>query len=177
MIIGFVGRMGSGKDTAGAFLVEHYGFKRVAFADKVKECLAALLGCEVSVIENAKNDPDARIWFDSRLGTNYVLTVRGALQRLGTEVGRKLLDGDIWVDTVFKNIDPTQDYVFTDVRFQNEVNIINEYNGFCIRINRFSQEYDSHKSEDIDSLTGIKFNINNNGSIQEFHSILENYIP
>ena len=37
MIVGFGGKMGSGKDTAAAFLVEKFGYKRYAFADNLKQ--------------------------------------------------------------------------------------------------------------------------------------------
>ena len=36
MIIGFAGKIGSGKDTAGEYLAKEYGFKRIAFADNLK---------------------------------------------------------------------------------------------------------------------------------------------
>ena len=41
-IIGIVGKKGSGKDTAGEYLIEKYGYVRFAFADKVKEVASAL---------------------------------------------------------------------------------------------------------------------------------------
>jgi hypothetical protein len=37
MIIGLSGYAQSGKDTVAKILVDHYGFRRVAFADKIKE--------------------------------------------------------------------------------------------------------------------------------------------
>lgn len=37
IVIAMCGYAGSGKDTAGAYLVEHFGFQRTAFADPLKE--------------------------------------------------------------------------------------------------------------------------------------------
>ena len=42
VIIGLSGYAQSGKDTVANILVQHYGYKRVAFADKIRECLFAL---------------------------------------------------------------------------------------------------------------------------------------
>jgi dephospho-CoA kinase len=37
LIIGMAGKMGSGKDTAGNYLINEYQFQRIAFADNLKE--------------------------------------------------------------------------------------------------------------------------------------------
>mgnify|MGYP006283771541 FL=1 len=39
MIIGLTGYAQSGKDTVASLLVEHYGYERVAFADKIRSFL------------------------------------------------------------------------------------------------------------------------------------------
>ena len=42
MIIGISGYATAGKDTIGEILVENHGFRRIAFADKLREVLLAL---------------------------------------------------------------------------------------------------------------------------------------
>lgn len=44
--IAFMGHARSGKDTAGRYLVENHGFRRVSFADPVRE---SLLRCIIVV--------------------------------------------------------------------------------------------------------------------------------
>jgi len=42
MIIGFVGFIGSGKDTAADYLVNFHGFRRDSFANTLKDAVAAV---------------------------------------------------------------------------------------------------------------------------------------
>ena len=42
--IGLVGKAGTGKDTVAAYLVAVYGFRKFAFADKLKEIDTELFG-------------------------------------------------------------------------------------------------------------------------------------
>src|SRR5579863_3132559 len=44
VIIGITGRKRSGKDTVGNYLVEHYGFVKVSFADTLKEACKIIFG-------------------------------------------------------------------------------------------------------------------------------------
>ena len=44
MIIGFVGLIGSGKDTAADYLVNSYEFRRDSFAATLKDAVAAIFG-------------------------------------------------------------------------------------------------------------------------------------
>lgn len=44
LVVGISGRKGSGKDTIGAHLVSKYDFKRVAFADSLKDACADIFG-------------------------------------------------------------------------------------------------------------------------------------
>ena len=42
MIIGLTGYARSGKDTVAKILVDNYGYKRIAFADKIRELLVEI---------------------------------------------------------------------------------------------------------------------------------------
>jgi hypothetical protein len=62
MLIGLTGQAGSGKDT----IYERVKFKypnaeRIAFADKLKESAAALLGVTYEQLNNWKNDSKIRL--------------------------------------------------------------------------------------------------------------------
>ena len=78
-IIGIVGKKGSGKDTAGEYLIEKYGYVRFAFGDKVKEVAKALFNfSDEQLYGKLKDSIDER----------YNLKPRQVFQRLGTEFGQ-----------------------------------------------------------------------------------------
>jgi hypothetical protein len=65
-------------------------------------------------------------------------TPRYALQLMGTEVGRDVFHKDFWVIKLKKyiNDNPDQNFVITDVRFENEIDFIHSLNGTLIEIER-----------------------------------------
>lgn len=97
MLILVSGKAGSGKDTVGDYLVSKYGFRKYAFADRLKE-IAFLLGWN-----GVKDERGRRL-----------------LQELGT-VGRNY-DSDIWIRFVFDKIskERSERVVITDCRYVNE---------------------------------------------------------
>jgi len=52
LMYGLVGRAGSGKDTVAAHLVDHYGFVKLAFADKVKQVCSLVYDIPLEVFYN-----------------------------------------------------------------------------------------------------------------------------
>jgi hypothetical protein len=127
MIIGIVGKAGSGKDTVGEYLVRKYGFIRLGFADKVKEIAR-----------------DCFLWDGQKDAKG-----RRLLQVIGTECGRAY-DNDLWLKYMLKAMNMVElkhfgefiddrkhvrsNIVVTDIRFQNEENFIRNYGGFVIRV-------------------------------------------
>ena len=125
-IISVSGLIGSGKDTIATHLIENYGFKKRAFADPLKDAVAAIFGWDRKMLEGAT--PEARAerdredhWWTDKLDFGFPVTPRWVLQNFGTEVMRKNFNDDIWVlamerflATVEKNV------VITDTRFLNE---------------------------------------------------------
>jgi hypothetical protein len=107
VIIGLSGYARTGKDTAAAGM-DMWGFKRVAFADKLRDFLY-LLNPVVKprydrafaplVNENwrVQNVIDKYGW-DGYKATPYGPEIRELLQRLGTECGRQLLYDHVWID-------------------------------------------------------------------------------
>ena len=82
MIIGIIGKKGSGKDTIADYLVKNHGFIKFAFADKVKEvCKAMFNMTDKDFTENNKEviKPD------------WNISPRQALQLFGTDICRKVL--------------------------------------------------------------------------------------
>lgn len=143
MIIGLSGYARSGKDTVAELLVLNYEFKRMAFADGIRDALIALNpilhdGYRLNEIvkmygwEVAKSKDE----------------VRRLLQVMGTEVGRKLIHEDVWVWRLFNTIGDDERIVIPDVRFPNEARMIKERGGEVWRINRHNHSaVNDHISE------------------------------
>lgn len=140
MIIGISGYARTGKDSVADILAGSFGFERLAFADKLRECVYALN----PIIAHGKTwgsplylQPiiDIHGW-DGVKSTPFGPEVRRLLQRFGTEVGRNILGQNVWVDATFAVTDITKDYIITDCRFRNEAMGILRKGGKMWRINR-----------------------------------------
>lgn len=151
-IIGFTGKMGSGKDTALARLQHLFGeatYRKASFAEPLKRSAAALFGVEVEMLEAWKNEPSIRVSVLDLRGAGRdlgrSLSVRELLQRYGTEAHRDVFGEDFWVQAAMHQISlrkrqdamlrigPSID-VFTDVRFENEARAIVELGGLIYEI-------------------------------------------
>jgi hypothetical protein len=140
MIIGFVGFIGSGKDTAADYLVNFHGFRRDSFASTLKDSVACIFGWDRTLLEGrTKESREWREqqddWWSERLGKS--ITPRWILQHWGTEVCRNGFHNDIWIASLENKIRKTNDnVVITDVRFPNEITAIKKSNGKVFRIKR-----------------------------------------
>jgi hypothetical protein len=158
-IIGLIGVKGAGKDTCAMALVEHFGFKRIAFADALYQEAAAAFDVTVAFLGNrARKEQDLPELCMARCGDpafvaciaeelgqdvtpEFLQTTRSPrfiLQYWGTEYRRHRGVDSYWVDVVNAaiNSSPTQDYVITDVRFYNEYNYVRSKRGSLVRVRR-----------------------------------------
>lgn len=160
-VFGLLGVKGSGKDTCAKFLVEEYGFVRVAFADKLYQEAAQAYDVTVEFLSDRTTkevelprlslahcrDPGfVRTVLDERKSLalalsahmNAPLSPRYVLQLWGTEYRRKRGVDSYWLDRVAHLIqaDPAKAYVVTDVRFKNEARFIEGLGGRLFRIRR-----------------------------------------
>lgn len=154
-LLGLSGKKRSGKDTFADRLVTEHGYTRVAFADVMKEAALAL-----DPIMWTDNLPDqfgepgyvrlsevvSSLGWEAAKGRNEV---RRTLQRLGTEMGRKLFGESFWVDQAMLKVEAIDGpVVITDVRFPNEADAVVEAGGVALRIERPSiVSTDTHPSE------------------------------
>lgn len=107
---------------------------------------------------------------------NLVIKLRDLMQYYGTDLCRRQLDYNIWINCVMRkagNIVDKYNYcIIGDVRFKNEADAINNsalYGGL-IKINRNVEQL-SHESENIDF--NCAYEIDNNGNkLQLFYSVL-----
>lgn len=141
MIIGFVGLIGSGKDTAADYLVNFHGFRRDSFAGTLKDAISSIFGWDRELLEGrTKSAREWReqldIWWSDRLNIPE-LTPRWVLQHWGTEVCRKAFHNDIWIASLeHKLLTSNDDIVISDVRFPNEIDAIHKAGGLVVRIKR-----------------------------------------
>jgi len=140
MIVGLLGFIGSGKGTAGD-LLKDIGFTPVSFAKGVKDVAAEMFDWPRHLLEGDtqhsrdwREQPDE--FWSKEFGREF--TPRYALQLLGTEVGRDVFHQDFWVIKLKKyiNENPTQNFVITDVRFQNEIKYVHSAGGIVIEVQR-----------------------------------------
>ncbi len=140
MIVGLLGFIGSGKGTAGDILKD-MGFTPVSFAKGVKDVAAEMFDWPRHLLEGDteksrewREQPDA-FWSKE---FDYEFTPRLALQLMGTEVGRDVFHKDFWVIKMKRYMlqYPDQNFVITDVRFQNEIKFVHDMGGCLIEIQR-----------------------------------------
>ena len=158
MIIGLAGLKGSGKDTVAAYLVKTYQFERKAFADPLKQSVAALFGIDFSDIEKMKNSPHSFVDLVTHREPGKAndeehakrMTFRKFLQLYGTESHRGVFGDDFWVDQTL----PVGGYyrgrkiVVPDVRFPNEVERVHSLGGKVLLVDRMGCDAsDVHPSE------------------------------
>ena len=141
MIIGFVGLIGAGKDTAADYLVNFHGFRRDSFANTLKDAVANVFGWDRILLEGRTKEArewreQVDTWWAERLNMPN-LTPRWILQYWGTEVCRKAFHDDIWIASLENKLRNSKDnIVISDVRFPNEIKAIHNANGMVIRVKR-----------------------------------------
>lgn len=177
--VGIGGRLGHGKDAMADLLVKKYGFVKMGMSDPLADALYALnpfLGAEQddtryqSVVDDvgytkAKEIPE----------------VRRLLQVLGTEVGRRMISADVWVDIMVRRaLAITENggrVIVTGIRYPNELSAIQENGGESWFIKRPGLEdagaAAAHSSET--SLSEYDFDviIMNDGTLAELEGIAE----
>lgn len=174
LVVGLMGYAQAGKDTVGAFLVEHHGFVRVSFADALRDMLYALnpiaYAGSMGDWETVQEIVDSIGW--DRAKVSYP-EIRALLQRLGTEAGREILGQSIWVDTAIREVQPGGRYVFTDVRFPNEAATIRAMGGKLWRVKRpGTAPVNAHPSETALDDLEADTTISNNGPLPQLRSLI-----
>ena len=139
MIIGICGLIGSGKGTVADILVDQ-GFKKVSFADKLKDGASTIFGWDRAMLEG--DTDESRTWREQRddfwsAETKMEVTPRLVLQLFGTDCMRNGFDDGVWVSLLKKTIlDNPGNYVVPDVRFENEIAMLRDIGGEVWEVQR-----------------------------------------
>ena len=178
MIIGINGYSNSGKDAVGAIiqylqcsppiqvsieevcakysdyeelLDEQSEWEIRKFAGKLKDIASHLTGIDIEDFEDQE-------FKKTLLGSEWGMTVREFLQKLGTDALRTGLHDNVWVNALMADYIPIEygddeqphlpNWIITDVRFPNEAQAIKDKGGIVVRINRTGVEpINNHSSE------------------------------
>lgn len=147
-VVGILGFKGSGKDTAGEYLVREHGFEVESFANPLKDMVCAVFGWDRALIEG--NTVDSRTWretpdewWEAKLDWNnnpgnYLgrFTPRVAMQVIGTDVLRQYFDDSIWIKSLEARLRGKERVVITDCRFPNECQLVRQNSGLLMRVKR-----------------------------------------
>jgi hypothetical protein len=175
MIIGLSGYAQSGKDTVANILVEKHGYTRVAFADPIREMLYEMdplipKGYGAGVINYRLQDlVDSYGW--DKVKTEHP-EVRRLLQDLGGG-GRKVFGDSFWIYQALSDVAPDDKVVVSDVRFKNEAQWVQEFNGQIWRIKRLGTDaVNDHISES--EMDGYPVNqiFINNGTLEDLEVLV-----
>lgn len=169
-LIGISGKKGSGKSTFGNYLINQYGYTEYAFADPLKNICRELFSFT-----------DAQLYGDRKeeLDEYWNITPRHSFQKVGDilrDHSDTIIPGignKIFVEVLKRKVildwekNPNKLIVVTDVRFENEMKLIKELGGTIIKINRSTNNNDTHQSEtNVDNLIS-DCTVNNDGTIEE----------
>lgn len=141
-LVGLTGKAGSGKDTFAKFLQKQDVYRKVAFADTIKDMLCVMLGVTREKLEDRK--------YKEATNLDLLTSPRYMLQTLGTEWGRELIHKDIWNILTKRKIEHYLQYrnvVVTDVRFDNEADMIRSKGGVIVHMLRNDSNKMDHASE------------------------------
>lgn len=139
MIISLSGLSGAGKDTIADILVKKYSFKKVSYADPLKDACAAIFGWDRHLLngdtQESREFRETRDEFWSeKFGNDF--TPRKALQLLGTESTRKVFGENIWVASAEKRMLQNEHSVISDSRFRNDIENTKRLGGVLVLVQR-----------------------------------------
>lgn len=165
MIIGLTGLLGSGKSEVANHLVQNHGFLRIKFAGPLKDMMRALGLSEHEIEGDLKEKP-----CDLLCGKSP----RYAMQTIGTEWGRDIIDPNLWVSAWRAAVERTPAnacIVADDVRFPNEAETMRSMtpHAAIVRVHRESAKRPaSHSSETY--AFPVDFVLSNDSSLEALYS-------
>lgn len=191
-LYGLGGKLRAGKDAVGDYLEANHAFTKLGMSDALNEALLALN----PIIPTGKYWESGyehyMTYQDYHAAHGYVEAkknpeVRRLLQALGTEVGRNMIDPDVWVNIAEAKIQALRSQgipvVITAVRFPNEIEMIRRLGGTTVWIHRAEQArtdageaITQHASETSVDAYDFEYVISNNGTLDDLYVKVENVL-
>lgn len=152
MIVGISGKRGVGKTTAADRMVDKHKFIKVSFAGELKKLAKTIFPfTDTDLTSVLKKEKPFKT--KNRI---YDFTPRDFLVHLGEFC--RFHDESYWVDKALEQCAGYNDgknFVFDDVRYKNEADIIKKSGGLVIRIERYEKFNPYGKNLDIKSETDL----------------------
>ena len=167
MIIGVCGNKFSGKDTIANYLVDNYKYKRYAFADPLKDICRILFEFNEEQLYGNKKEILDEFWEK---------TPREIFQMIGTDLFRNYLSQNFWVNVLERKIKDKEMIVISDVRFENEAEMIRRLDGIIIKVVRNNSIIDTHESESYIEQIECDITITNDTTKKELYSKIDEYL-
>ncbi len=203
MIIGILGKAGSGKDTVADMLVNNHNLVKISFADPIKRfCMDVF------------DFSEEQLWgpseFRNKIDDRYGIPPREPLQRVGTE-GIRYCYENAWVEYAIRKAkllmsnpnlrysksvgvysiiagERTSDHkpspkgvVIADCRFSNEVTLVKEAGGILIKVNRdgagltgAAAQHQSETEQDGIPDSIFDYTIDNNSTLDALENTVKN---
>jgi hypothetical protein len=187
-LIGLGGKLRAGKDAVADYLVENKNFVKLGMSDALNEALLKLNPWIPYTVE-AHPDINRIRYADLHEWEGYVEAkknpeVRRLLQVLGTEVGRDMIDQNVWVNLAEKRIRQHwaegKNVVITAMRFPNELEMVQRLSGTNVWVNRPSEAHSAsestihaHASENSVTQDDFELTIENTGTLEDLYNWTE----
>lgn len=174
-VIGVCGFAGSGKDTFAEYFL-HENWVIYHFTDPLKDMLMASFGLTHDDLYTSAGK--------ARFNEFWGMTNREILQRVGTNALRNNFCGDVWIKImdlrIRKNLLANSYVIIPDVRFDNEAELIHNFDGVVFRIERKTaplllENEKRHESEAGISDAFVDEVISNDGSLEDLYTTAQFY--
>jgi hypothetical protein len=199
IVVALSGWKGSGKDTVAKFLVEKHGYKRVAFADVLKDMVAETYGLPRHYMDDPQHKESPILDMPVDPKDKFSEMIAGFMHKEFALVDGKpywspralcILEGSVkrsadsnyWVSKAVSQMNnPRGKYVITDMRYRSELDKLKDITKkddvknqlITIRIKRFESSPSSDPSErDLDD-TEMMFTLDNRDTISELENTVD----
>ena len=180
-LIGLGGYAYAGKDAFADVLEKNLGWYKTYMSKALRESLETLNpivgldvrdhilrfkeAIEILGYEEAKKLPE----------------VRALLQRMGTEVGRKLWSEDFWVDLCFKDavkqLEAGRNVVITGIRYPNELFAIQSLSGTSVWVTRpENHAVNEHSSDNSLTPEDFDYTFKNEGTLEDLDTTVQEFL-
>ncbi|WP_018555291.1 MULTISPECIES: hypothetical protein [unclassified Streptomyces] len=170
--IGILGRARVGKDTAGQWLVDNRGYRRIGFADPLKEAALKInprvSGCGHYLADVVREDG----W---EYAKDEFPDARRILQELGASI--RAIDEDFWLRAALARVQKANEAgvpaVITDVRYPNEAAALKRAGFHLLHIDRPGVAQLNHESEGALTASDADYALTNDGTRELFLAKLQ----